>query len=78
MRAAIALKHRYEALLFRLSKQVVGVGVSAEDGEPVIEIYLRSGTPRAFKRMPSHVENVRVRPLVTGEFVAGQECRAVQ
>jgi len=78
MRAATAVKRRYEALLFLRSKEVVGVGVSAVNGEPVIEVYLRSGAPNVFARIPARVENIAVRPVVTGQFVARGQCQASQ
>lgn len=78
MRAAIAVKRRYEALLFLRSKEVVGVGVSAVNGEPVIEVYLRSGAPNVFARIPPRVENIPIRPVVTGEFVARGQCPGTQ
>ena len=57
MRAAIAVKRRHEDRLFGLSRAVVGVGVGALNGEPVIEVYLRAGTPEAFARIPARLEN---------------------
>lgn len=67
---AIGVKRRFEAALLS-HPGVAGVGVSAVNGNPVIEVYLVSGGPGATDRIPARLENIPVRPLITGEFFAG-------
>ena len=70
LRAAIGAKRRNEHSFFSISNKVVGVGVGVANGEAVIEVYLASHDAGVIAQLPDHVENVSVRAVVTGEFVA--------
>jgi len=70
LRAAIGAKRRNELNFFSISNKVVGVGVGVANGEAVIEVYLASHDAGVIAQLPDHVENVSVRAVVTGEFVA--------
>lgn len=75
MASAIGVKRRYEAALMRMPN-VVGVGVGALRGNPVIEVYLTDVAAAAAAALPARLENVAVRPVITGEFVALPACSA--
>jgi len=50
---------------------VVGTGVGlSETGQPVIEIYLKEDSAKARARIPTALDNVPVRVVVTGPFEA--------
>ncbi|SHO49500.1 carboxypeptidase regulatory-like domain-containing protein [Desulfopila aestuarii] len=50
---------------------IIGHGISrSADGRPVIEIYLENENAETRARIPSNLENVPVRVLVTGPFTA--------
>jgi hypothetical protein len=67
---ARAVQERHFDALFNL-EDVVGHGISlSEDGEPVIEIYLRRENPRARRQIPPTLENTPTRVVVTGPVVA--------
>jgi hypothetical protein len=46
-----------------------GIGLN-EDGRPVIEVYLANENAAARRQIPATIENVPVRVVVTGDFVA--------
>jgi hypothetical protein len=69
-RDAIAAKRRNRGKMFAMN-EVVGMGVGkGADGRPVIEIYLKNDHARTRARIPDHLENVPVKVVVTGAFVA--------
>jgi hypothetical protein len=70
VRGAIEVKQRHEAFLRGRSADVIGVGVGARGDDAVIEVYLRAGTPQAFRSLPARLNGVRVVPVVIGEVVA--------
>lgn len=70
MAAARSVKARNGNMLFSIPG-VVGHGLALnENGQPVIEVYLDSGTADARARIPAALENVPVRVVVTGAFEA--------
>ena len=75
VKAAVKIKRKHQQSLFLSSDEVVGVGVGAVNGEPVIEVYTKSGNPRSLARIPAELEGVRVRRVITGPFTAGLDCR---
>ena len=76
VKAAVKIKRKHQQSLFLSSDEVVGVGVGAVNGEPVIEVYTKSGNPRSLARIPAELEGVRVRRVITGPFTAGLDCRS--
>lgn len=65
---ARAVQERHGEALFDVP-EVVGHGVGlTEDGEPVLEVYLRTENARSRGRIPAALENVPTRILVTGPF----------
>lgn len=67
---ARTVKARHGDALFEI-EDVVGHGLSRnQKGEPVIEIYLNKENANARARIPADLENVPVRVIVTGPFVA--------
>jgi hypothetical protein len=64
------VKARHSEALFQLG-DVVGHGIGRNaEGEPVIEVYLANDNAETHRRVPAALENVPVRVIVTGPFVA--------
>ncbi len=61
------IKRRHEAELLRIAG-VEGVGVGAEDGVEGIVVYLRDADVR--KLVPTALENIPVRAVITGSIEA--------
>lgn len=64
------VKARHADALLEL-EDVVGHGISRnDDGETIIEVYLANENANARARIPARLENVPVRVVVTGAFMA--------
>jgi hypothetical protein len=67
---ALSVKNLNEREILQNSG-VVGTGVSlSEAGEPVIEVYLESDSPKTRAQIPKSFDDVNVRVKVTGRFEA--------
>ena len=77
LESAIRTKRDFEPFLRGRAAEVVGVGLGAENGRPVIEVYLSAGRPDVYARIPAQIGGMRVRPVVVGVVMArpGAACQ---
>jgi hypothetical protein len=67
---AMVVKNHHKDKIFRVDDVVgVGVGLGQQD-QPVIEVYLKKDSGQARAQIPSTLEDVPVRVVVTGTFEA--------
>ena len=67
---ATKVKNRHEQNIFQIDG-VVGSGVGlSKEGQPVIEVYLKEDRAEGRARIPAALDNVPLRVVITGEFVA--------
>jgi hypothetical protein len=67
---AMVVKNHHKDKIFQVDDVVgVGVGLGRQD-QPVIEVYLKKGSGQARAQIPSTLEDVPVRVVVTGSFEA--------
>ncbi len=71
---AIGVKRRNEVNILKLKRKgVIGIGVGLSDAEPgqmVIEVYVHKPTPGVRSLIPETMENVPIKIVETGLFIA--------